>query len=498
MAFYLNKREFHDGKLTLYQRNLDVANPTTKNHKAPNWYYKVKLEGAKAVTINKSTKLSSYEDAYAYASQEYQRLFNLHSLGKTLEDWTFEQHWEDWYKRSLRQNIWGQKRQNWHYNLFTLYFCRYFVRKGKSIALRDLDDAFANAYFDWRLNFWHDEENQKLVAHNPKRRRAANKTTRNYALTPSYKTLQMEQSALNQIFFDAAKNGRTQQVLRFKAPKTYNRNGNQARGASRRPNFEDAEYTSLIRNLRSYKDCVGVFKPVRINESHKRQRTQLYYFILFLSNSGLRVGEAREMRWMDCKLDLEGGWEDKLIAEVYVRENTKTGSREVQTMAGGNDALKNWKAYSQHTNPDDFVWGVPDKENNWRQFVDLNQSFKTVLKAIPFEGRKDGLLYCARTGDRRSLYSLRHQYATMRLGQKVRIETLAPNMGTSTKMIMDHYNHLLTAQNRDELTQITRRKKIANPSDLADDGFVSEALERFKRGELSQAALTEILGIRKT
>ena len=120
MAFYLNKREFFNGALTLYQRNLEVANPTQKTHKAPKWYYKVKLEGAKAATINKSTKLSSYEAAYAYAEQEYQRLFNAHRLGKTLEDWTFEQHWEDWYKRNLQKGVWQDKRAKWHAGYFNL------------------------------------------------------------------------------------------------------------------------------------------------------------------------------------------------------------------------------------------------------------------------------------------------------------------------------------------------------------------------------------------
>ena len=497
MAFYLNKREFFNGALTLYQRNLEVANPTQKTHKAPKWYYKVKLEGAKAATINKSTKLSSYEAAYAYAEQEYQRLFNAHRLGKTLEDWTFEQHWEDWYKRNLQKGVWQDKRAKWHAGYFKLYFSKYFVRHGKSIALNDIDYVFANAYFDWRLNFWHDDANQKLITYNPKRRDAKTKSTGNHAKTPAQKTLQMEQSALNQILFDAFERGRTQQVFKFKAPKLKRTSGSQSDSKARRPFFQDAEYTSLTRNLRSYRDCVGIFKPVRINESHKRQRIQLYHFILFLSNSGLRVGEAREMRWMDCKLDVEGGWEDNLIAEVYVRENTKTGSRLVQTMPNGNQHFKNWKTYSQHTKPDDFVWGVLDKDNNWRQFVDFNKSFQTILKSIPFEERKDGLLYCARTGEKRVLYSLRHQYATMRLKQGTRIETLAPNMGNSVKIIMEHYNHLLTADNRSELTQITRRKTVAKPSDKADDGFVSEALERFKRGELSQAALTEILGIRK-
>ena len=45
-----------------------------------------------------------------------------------------------------------------------------------------------------------------------------------------------------------------------------------------------------------------------------------------------------------------------------------------------------------------------------------------------------------KNGNNRTLYSLRHTYATMRINE-VPIYQLAVNMGTSVEMIEDYYSH---------------------------------------------------------
>lgn len=95
MGFYVNRIEHLDGDLILYQRNLDVASPNAANHRKPKWYMQLKIGGGKK-PINRSTKLTAYEEAYTFARKEYDRLRNAVSLGHTLEDYTFEQHWDDW------------------------------------------------------------------------------------------------------------------------------------------------------------------------------------------------------------------------------------------------------------------------------------------------------------------------------------------------------------------------------------------------------------------
>jgi integrase len=54
------------------------------------------------------------------------------------------------------------------------------------------------------------------------------------------------------------------------------------------------------------------------------------------------------------------------------------------------------------------------------------------------------LLHDTKMGKERTLYSLRHYYATMALTyERMSIYTLAKNMGTSVLMIEQHYGHVL-------------------------------------------------------
>jgi len=218
-------------------------------------------------------------------------------------------------------------------------------------------------------------------------------------------------------------------------------------------------------------------------------RQQLYCFVIFLANSGLRVGEARMMKWSDVKLDipLDDG---TLIAEVRVSQHTKKRKvRYVQVQRGGNKQLKDWQQLSPNNSADDWVWFSLGANNEFRQFGDLNKNFQTILKQIPYNNREDGLLY-DNDGKRRSLYSLRHVYADLRLENGVSIENLAKNMGTMVKQIELHYSHRQTRDAREDIAKMKHKpKKAAEPND-----FVSEALQRFKDGKLSEAALREILG----
>jgi len=72
-------------------------------------------------------------------------------------------------------------------------------------------------------------------------------------------------------------------------------------------------------------------------------RQQLYCFVIFLANSGLRVGEARMMKWSDVKLDipLDDG---TLIAEVRVSQHTKKRKvRYVQVQRGGKEVVLDFR-----------------------------------------------------------------------------------------------------------------------------------------------------------
>ena len=78
--------------------------------------------------------------------------------------------------------------------------------------------------------------------------------------------------------------------------------------------------------------------------------------------------------------------------------------------------------------------------------ANLRQTFKIFMKDT-------GLLTCPRTGQDRTLYSLRHTYATFSLlNDGMDVHTLAVQMGTSILMIERHYSHLTPRLKKEMLT----------------------------------------------
>jgi integrase len=57
------------------------------------------------------------------------------------------------------------------------------------------------------------------------------------------------------------------------------------------------------------------------------------------------------------------------------------------------------------------------------------------------------------SGKLRSTYCFRHTYATFRLTEGVDVYFLAKQMGTSVKMIEDHYGHITPVKNAERILQ---------------------------------------------
>ena len=75
------------------------------------------------------------------------------------------------------------------------------------------------------------------------------------------------------------------------------------------------------------------------------------------------------------------------------------------------------------------------------EYERLGKQFVAHLKRCPYKDREEGL-YKTSNNNTRSLYSLRHTYATFRLKEGMTEGDLSRNMGISIKMIEEHYGHL--------------------------------------------------------
>lgn len=217
---------------------------------------------------------------------------------------------------------------------------------------------------------------------------------------------------------------------------------NKGRDAGRRPDFTQDEYRRLIANF-----------PAWIERGRKGKFTEMRLllrdYVLILANTGMRAStEMENLLWQHVRVFREKGNE---YLEMTV--NGKTGRRDIICRANTVNYLKRihercldirGMTFEQllKSNCDKQVFRLSDGTAS----MNLRQTFKAYVTEI-------GLLKCPRTGIDRTLYSLRHTYATLALIKDgMEIHTLAKQMGTSITMIEQHYSHLTPRLKKDMLT----------------------------------------------
>lgn len=161
-----------------------------------------------------------------------------------------------------------------------------------------------------------------------------------------------------------------------------------------------------------------------------------YEFILIMCNTGMRPSEAKNLRWRDITpaKDRDG----REIVVLFVQGKGK--SRKLVAPQSVGDYLERVRVLSKATKPDDRVFTII----NGKPAIFL---YSDTVKALLEEAKlRDGP-----SGIPRSTYCFRHTYATFRLSEGVDVYILAEQMGTSVKMIENHYGHVNTIKHADRV-----------------------------------------------
>jgi integrase len=185
------------------------------------------------------------------------------------------------------------------------------------------------------------------------------------------------------------------------------------------------------------------YAPVFIDNGRtsrtKMIRELLAIYVPFMAATGMRAGtEAEYLEWRHIDVEIRDGQpvlhfrlqRGKRGARNFVAHNScwlllerlRQLSPDLRSMTL-EEVLKKRVAKRLFRLSDG---SVPD---NW------NKPFRQWLE-------DSQLLNCPVTSKERSLYSLRHYYATQRLLEGIPIHDLAEQMGTSVLMITKHYSHL--------------------------------------------------------
>lgn len=167
-------------------------------------------------------------------------------------------------------------------------------------------------------------------------------------------------------------------------------------------------------------------------------RTMVYNFILVMTNTGMRPSEARNLRWRDVakRVDKQG----REFVTLSVRG--KGMSRILVATSNVGDYLERIRGISPVNGLDDPVFCTREGEV-------AKSLYHGALERLLIESK----LLLSSSGKRRSTYCFRHTYATFRLSEGVDALFLAHQMGTSVKMIQDHYGHITPLKNAERILQ---------------------------------------------
>ena len=195
-----------------------------------------------------------------------------------------------------------------------------------------------------------------------------------------------------------------------------------------RPAFEVGDYRTILSAIdRWIKTCD--------DPRHLHTRQLLEDYVVVLARSGMRVGEANNLKVRDVHRSVDH--EKRVNYRFIVRG--KTGERDVIPVASVVPHVEHVlagkpKMFDGRPDPNAWFFAMPKGS----KIISLADQFSAVLRMAGRE--KDG------KGDRFSLYSLRHFYAVLALRDGIGIYDIARNMGTSVEIIQQYYGRQATPQ----------------------------------------------------
>lgn len=188
-----------------------------------------------------------------------------------------------------------------------------------------------------------------------------------------------------------------------------------------RPAFEMAEFRTLNGALDKWIDACTV-------PAFRATRELLRDYVMILAKSGMRVGEANNLKIRDVHRFTDKM--DRINYRFVVRG--KTGERDVIPVASAVYTIERLLERREGAEPDDYLFVMP----NGGKIITLADQFDKVLDI--------GKIRLSSDGEKFSLYSLRHFYAVRALIDGVGVWDIARNMGTSVEMIQQYYGKQAT------------------------------------------------------
>ena len=268
----VNQQSFKDGKIVLYQ---------LENRPKRLWLCRIKIPNGKGY-VYRGTGTADLYEARKFADEILDEMKIKVKMGQSLTGPRFAKMVEE-YETHVRAKGEPTRRELAILAFLNTYAAPYFAKN----RITEISPANVARFFDWRRT--------------NSRRKA-----------PRESTIRHETSQFRTFLNWCHRRGLIDRLIALDTPKS---------DSGRRPHFDSKDWSKLTRFLREWvKDAKGKSGPIH------RDRTMLVNYVLILANTGIRVGEARHLRWMDVEAEPS---EDATQPNVVLHVTGKTGTREV-------------------------------------------------------------------------------------------------------------------------------------------------------------------------
>jgi integrase len=407
------KEELEDGKVLLFSRN---------------GIFQARFYKGNRQYIYKSLKTKKVDEARKLAVRYLHEMEFKQKEGLPLQHKSFNDVIDEYialrqsqYIKSLDAKVNSSTQQ-----LTSIHMLRQIKRVSKfwkeycgTTAVMNVDNSVLQDYVGWRKDYYH--------------KMPVEKRPKNHKLNPTDKTLEWELTLAKMLLKfadDKGYRGKTQlPTYRFKAA-----------NAIVRPTFTVEEYWEIIKGMR---------RSIKETNNAERKYTKLLLrdYVLILANSGMRVGEANNLKDKDVAEFVD----EKGRRNFMFYVNGKTGRRIViprtsvvryvervreRNLERKNEGEMRKVRSPQRKKSDTDGWFFSMYDGN--RIVTLIDQFNALLKSIGLEEN--------RYKEKYTLYSLRHFYAVMMIRRGIPIFDLARNMGTSVQIIEKYYGKQATTK----------------------------------------------------
>jgi len=431
MGIYRKGTKFtiREGKLTIFQKD--------EKYKTDNWYGRFFIESKQ---VEKSSKSKNKKESIKVLGQIYDDYFSKKRLGLVVHSKSFKDCWKE-FCDDIKQGTQSITQSG-------------YIQKGKILS-----EIMGNLKVD-RLTY--DDLGDYLV----KRMEGSFKGNRSRSvqqetLRGDLRVFSIFDSWLVNKGYKKKKLSNLQKNLRKYLGKKED---------TSRLYFNREEYQTLLnvskKRIKECEDRTGNSEGKGYN--YKRvlyQRKLLHQFIIFGVNTGIRVGGILNLKWEDVQMrDKRDDYMSKGIEKNYGKDffnsldryytinnvKDKTGVHTNIGLGGSYFSLQKIKELKQQYGKS---VGKSDKIFDVKSFSD---GFNKLLEESNLKTVKSGDRFL-----RRDSVSLRHTYIVFQIQNNISEFIIGKNVGTSGKMIYEHYTkHLKSIELVEKLTGVNKGRHL--------------------------------------